>query len=268
MRGYMLLAGTLLLCAYFAFGVLLVIVQDRFLLHPGKGPSLILLRATTHAYSIAQWIVDDKYRGLVATPPGPIKGTVLAFHGNAGVAGTSLYVADGLTSLGYRVILAEYPGFDLRPGRATVRNIVQAARDDLTNVAKTWHEPIVLAGVSFGAAVAAQVAKSQSNDSCGVLLITPWDSLATVARERFPQYPVQWMLHERMDSIDALRHYPRPIVVVGALRDEVLGIRGARHLFEQLQPNSEWFAMAAGHNDWQEASPAWPQWTARFGCNI
>jgi len=60
----------------------------------------------------------DEYRGFVSTAPaGNSKGTIVVFHGNAGTAADRVFYVDALAPLGYRVILAEYPGYGGRKGK-------------------------------------------------------------------------------------------------------------------------------------------------------
>ena len=66
--------------------------QDRFLYFPEK---------TAVANVVSKWLgawpAPDELRGLVATPPGPARGTVVVFHGNAGHVGHRAYYAAVLT---------------------------------------------------------------------------------------------------------------------------------------------------------------------------
>ena len=57
------------------------------------------------------------YRGYIRTGGiKNIKGTIIVFHGNAGTAADRDYYLSALGSMGYRVILAEYPGYGGRKG--------------------------------------------------------------------------------------------------------------------------------------------------------
>src|SRR5262245_43761964 len=62
------------------------------------------------------WPTSQEFRGLVAEPSGPVRGTAIVFHGNAGHAGHRAYYATALAPLGLRVIIAEYPGYGPRDG--------------------------------------------------------------------------------------------------------------------------------------------------------
>jgi hypothetical protein len=68
------------------------------------------------------WPSAQDFRGLVAEPRGALLGTAIVFRGSAGHVGHRAFYAQALVPLGFRVILAEYPGYGPRagkPGEAT-----------------------------------------------------------------------------------------------------------------------------------------------------
>lgn len=54
---------------------------------------------------------------------------MIVFHGNAGAAIDRSYYVDALTPLGYRVVLAEYPGYGGRSGQPREKVFVADAID-------------------------------------------------------------------------------------------------------------------------------------------
>ncbi len=75
------------------------------------------------------WPAEKDYRGFVgATEIRNIKGTVIVFHGNAGTADHRAYYVTALGSMGYRVILAEYPGYGARKGDLGEQSFVNDAQ--------------------------------------------------------------------------------------------------------------------------------------------
>ena len=88
--------------------------------------------------------------------------------------------------------------------------------------------------------------------SAGIILITPWDTLAAVAKSLFPFLPVTMLLTDKYDSIGNLQSFKGNISVVGAERDEILPIRHAHNLFANLPEGKKrmWVIQGAGHNDW------------------
>ena len=66
-----------------------------------------------------------------AEPAPPARGTVVVFHGNAGHVGHRAFYAAIFTRLGWRVILAEYPGYGPRGGQVGERPLVEDAEQTL-----------------------------------------------------------------------------------------------------------------------------------------
>jgi len=76
--------------------------------------------------NLKPWPSINDLHGLMSTiPPADVKGTVLVFHGNAGAALHRIYYIEALQHLGYRVILAEYPGYGIRSGSPSEKTLIE-----------------------------------------------------------------------------------------------------------------------------------------------
>jgi hypothetical protein len=83
------------------------------------------------------------------------KGTDLGFHGNTGSALHRTYYIDALQSLGYRVIIAEYPCYGVHSGTPSEAALI---KDGIVTAKMAWHEfkePLFLCGESLGSGVVA-----------------------------------------------------------------------------------------------------------------
>lgn len=201
------------------------------------------------------------YRGFIGTTEiGKVKGTVVVFHGNAGTAADRAYYIKPLGSLGYRVILAEYPGYGRRSGHLGEKSFVSDAQATIRLAAETYAEPLFLLGESLGCGVAAGVASDASLRIDGIVLITPWDTLTAVAKSLFPWLPVGLLMKDKYDSIAYLKSFTGPVSVIGAEHDEILPIKHARALYESLGTRKRmWTLKGAGHNNWPMAVDI-PKW--------
>src|ERR1700690_4419630 len=154
---------------------------------------------------------SSDYRGFVSdSDQSRDKGTVIVFHGNAGTAADRAYYVKALRPLGYRVLLAEYPGYGARNGKLGELSFVNDARETLKLAFKQYGTPIYLLGESLGCGVVAATVKNVPVPPVpidGIVLITPWDSLLSVAKEKFPLFPVRWLLKDRYDSIGNLNNF-------------------------------------------------------------
>lgn len=221
-------------------------LQDRFLYFPHKASVDAMISGPLRA-----WPAAGEFLGLLAEPAGAARGTVLVFHGNAGHAGNRKFYASFLVPLGFRVILAEYPGYGPREGPLGERNLVEDAVRTLARVHEDFGEPVLLIGESLGAAVAAAVAVRDGDKVAGLLMMTPWDRLTDVAAYHYPWLPIGLLLRDRYDSVANLAAFNRPVVVAVAERDDIVPERFGLRLYESL-PGPKRFKRLhrAGHNDW------------------
>lgn len=198
------------------------------------------------------WPAESDYRGFIgATEIRSIKGTIIVFHGNAGTADQRAYYVTALGSMGYRVILAEYPGYGAREGDLGEQSFVHDAQATIRLASQRYAEPIFLLGESLGCGVVAAAAKDKALRIDALILITPWDSLLAMAKSLYPLLPVGLFLKDKYDSVENLKSFRGKIAVIGAERDEILPIGHANELYRSLTGDKKmWVIKGAGHNDW------------------
>jgi uncharacterized protein len=233
------LAGLILVAA-------LAMFQNHLLYFPGKASI-----ESMASEGLRAWPTPQDFRGLVAEPAGPVRGTAIVFHGNAGHAGHRAFYATALTPLGLRVILAEYPGYGPRDGAVGEQNLVADAEHTIALAHHRYGGPLLLIGESLGAGVAAAAGARHRDKTAALLLITPWDRLEHVAAHHYSWLPVKWLLRDRYDTVDHLASFDRPVLIAVAERDNIVPARFGVALYEALAaPKRLMILKAAGHNDW------------------
>lgn len=226
----------------------LFLAQDKLVLRPDVGGSSASLLSQP-GWATA-WVEHGEFLGKVyASTPAP-SGTVMVYHGNAGSISDREPLAQTLTSMGFRVVLVEYPGFGERKGWGTMAGALDASADAFDRAAKKWSGPVYVLGESFGAGVAAQVTKTHHDQVAGVLIFTPWDSLYKVVNAKFLGVPVGLLLKHRFDSAEGLRDYRGKVELVGAAQDAVIPVVHARALAKALPGAAYTELPGAGHNTW------------------
>jgi hypothetical protein len=254
-----MLVATLLLIAAAALLFLAAIYrwQDRLLYFPDRVPV-----AQLGGRGLQPWPSAQDLRGLVAQPPGQARGTVVVFHGNAGHAGHRAFYAHALVPLGWRVVLAEYPGYGPRGGVPGEATLVADAQQTLALVRHAWPGPLLVVGESLGAAVAAGAAALSSDLVSGLLLITPWDRLGHVAAVHYPWLPVKWLLRDDYESVAYLAGFAHPVAVAVAQHDRIVPARLGQALHAALGGHKRLLVIRdSGHNDWPDHVDA-PWWRA------
>jgi pimeloyl-ACP methyl ester carboxylesterase len=174
------------------------------------------------------------------------------FHGNGGTAADRRFYLDVLGAHGYRVILAEYPMYGGRKGELGEKAFVVDGIETVVLAFEKYGGPLYVLGESLGSGVAAAVGGKAPVKIDGIVLITPWDTLESVAKSKFPLLPVRLLLRDKYDSIKNLGSFKGKIAVVGAGRDEIIPIKHAANLFNSLPGTDKrmWTLQEASHNDW------------------
>ncbi len=228
----------------------MALFQDRLLYFPAHATVAQMSTGGLSAWPPASTGAQD-FRGLVAEPAGPARGTAVVFHGNAGHAGHRAYYADALTRLGLRVILAEYPAYGPRDGAVGEASLVADAEQTLRLAHRLHGAPLLVVGESLGAGVAAAAAARAREHVAGLLLITPWDRLEHVAAFHYPWLPVGWLLRDRYDSAAHLARFDSPVLVAVPERDTIVPARFGSALHDSLPGQKRLDVIRnAGHNDW------------------
>jgi pimeloyl-ACP methyl ester carboxylesterase len=194
---------------------------------------------------------------------------VLMFHGNAGSASWRGHWVDVMQGIGFgEMRILEYPGYGRRQGRPSEAAFIDAALEaydlweqELAARHATLVPKITLMGESLGTGVAAAVIHARPQRVAGALLLVPYDSVLNVARSRLPFLPLEWLMKDRFDSLSRLKGTSVPIVIVSALRDEIIPVSHARNLRDALEksgsPHLYIELAAAQHNDLTAFATEW-----------
>lgn len=224
------------------------VLQDHLLYFPERVSPAEVAKQFPH---LRPWPAAEDLRAYFAAPPAAARGTALVFHGNAGHAAQREWYAEELGRIGWRVLLAEYPGYGPRPGQPGEEMLVADGRATLRRALGEFGPPLMVIGESLGAAVAAGAVAKHGSEIAGLILITPWDRIASVARHHYPFFPAALFLRDTYDSAARLQAFPGPSVVVIAQEDRIVPAEIGRQLFAALPGEKRLIEIPrADHNDW------------------
>ena len=112
---------------------------------------------------------------------------------------------------------------------------------------RNQNTPVCVLGESIGSGPACPLAREKVAPD-KIVLVVPFDSLASVASRRFYFLPVRFMLHDAWNNVETLRHYAGPVEIFGATDDGIIPVEHAKGLAKQV-PGAHFFAITGGHND-------------------
>jgi hypothetical protein len=259
-----LIIGILLI--YLGFFLVLALRQRTFLYHPEPWPEPEALQRWLDQEQLTFWPNEETPWGFTQAQDFQGTATALVFHGNAGTALDRLAFLRALEPFGWRVILMEYPVYGTLEGSLGEQAFVSRAVEAVQLAEETFGRPVYLIGESLGSGVAAATAPKVANRIDGLVLVTPWDSLGSVAQEKFPWFPVRWVLLDRYHSVNHLKSLKLPMVVVLAEQDETIPPRHADRLFAALSgPKRIIRFPEAGHSTYPlDPEDSWWAYTVQF----
>lgn len=186
--------------------------------------------------------------------------TLLFFHGNAEFIGSADDVADGAASLGWGVLLVEYPGYGGASGQPSEQTLDETAQTALVWLQRRGvaADRSIAMGRSIGTGVAARIAQRQS--LAGLILQSPYTSTMRMAR-RF-NAPGS-LVRDRYDNEAALRAYHGPVLISHGVHDQLIEFAQAEHL-AGLKPHFQLIALDCGHNGCPVDAPEYWQRVARW----
>jgi pimeloyl-ACP methyl ester carboxylesterase len=205
------------------------------------------------------------YRSLAA--PGDLRppAAILITHGNAGYAMHRADYAQILRNAApdraLSVYILEYPGYGARPGQPSQADFLGAADEAVTLIPDEM--PLIILGESIGTGVASAAAAAHPERVKGLLLLTPFDSLANVAQHHYPLLPVRWIMRDQYPSAEWLKSYRGPVSIILAANDSIVPAKFSQKLHDTYAgPRKLIIADQADHNDllhtlrpeqWQQA---------------
>lgn len=182
---------------------------------------------------------------------GPSAPVLLWCHGNAGNVIHRLDNLAELYRLGLSVFIFDYRGYGRSAGKPTEDGLYQdalAAYGYLVNTRGVRPERLILFGRSLGASVAGTVASQRL--AAGLILESPFPSIAAMARTHYLGLPLHWLLSGRFPLDERLSRVSLPVLVIHGDRDDIVPIALGREVFAAArEPKSLYVIEGANHND-------------------
>ena len=234
-------------CVALGFPVLIYFLQERLIFFPQPLLQDPLKANTGAAIEEVSLVTADQVRlrgWLVRAPatqaPAPI---LIYFGGNA--EEVSWLASTGDLYAGWSLLLVNYRGYggsEGKPGEAELFADALQIYDFAASRAQGGR--VALMGRSLGSGVAVYLAAQRP--VAGVILVSPYDSIESVAKGIYPYLPIGLMLKHRFNSIALAPAIRAPLLCVVASGDRVIPRRHSERLY----------AAWGGPRQWREIDPA------------
>ncbi len=223
----------ILLLFYFIFMIFLYLQQKNFIFYPtrtkhqlkdnrSKEFSLIQETATLNG-----WLINHNH----------VSQRLIIYYG--GNAEDIFYSIDTFHNFAdTSALLINYRGYGTSSGTPSEENLFADALaifDEVNaryNTQKVW-----LMGRSLGSGVATYVASQR--DIAGLILITPFDSIESIAKKQYPFMPVSLLLQHKFRSIDHAPKIHQPTLIIYGGKDRIVPPANTERLIKYLSGNKK-----------------------------
>jgi len=168
--------------------------------------------------------------------------TILFFHGNAGNLFNRVYKLNELNKLDLNILIISWRGFSGNEGEPSEKNLYHDAKEAVKwlNNRGVDNKNIILYGESLGTGVATELGKR--NIFAGIILESPFTSIAKAAKIYYPYLPVNIILKDKYDSIEKIQKINTPVLIMHGKKDNIVPQRMSLDLFEKAnQPKFNYF---------------------------
>jgi uncharacterized protein len=226
---------------YICFGIFITFNQERITYQPWAQDF-----ETCEAFKGAEKVTYNGTRMYVQKGE---KGVVVLYHGNAGSACQRDFYAEMFLQAGYGYIVPEYAGYSNDSNKPTHERIKQ----DVLNVVSYLQEKnvnnVLVVGESIGTGMASYHTSLKAPKK--LLLISPFASLADIAKRKFWFYPSSILVDNAFDNMQLLSNYTGRTVILHGDKDTIISQRSGIKLYESIPTQQKEFVSLEGygHND-------------------
>ena len=239
---YFYLAVSSVVLAYFIIILFVYFYQRNLLYHPSENNYLNdkitfnyeeIFIETDKNINLKSWFIKKDLNKFK---------TILIFHGNAGNLFNRVYKLNELNKLDVNILLISWRGFSGNKGKPTEKNLYHDAEEAVKwlNNRGAISKNIILYGESLGTGVATEL--GTSNAFGGIILESPFTSIANAAKIYYPYLPINIILKDRYNSIGKIKNITTPILIMHGKKDNIVPQKMGLELYEKAnQPKFSYF---------------------------
>ncbi len=211
------------LILYFLGGVYLYLFQRSFIYFPTK--------EVKHNGFVENMKIENENIKIIVLNKN--KENAILYFG-----GRSESVAQNITNFTknfphHTIYLVNYRAYGGSTGIPNEKNLYNDAIYIYKNIAKR-HKNISLIGRSLGTGIATYLASNVKIKK--MVLVTPYDSILNMAKDKYPFYPITYILKDQYNSIERVSNIIIPTMIFLASSDETINTRYSNNLIKEFNP--------------------------------
>ena len=213
-----------LLTTYIISAILIYFLQDKLLYFPTK--------KAKNNYKESVFINNgESIHATVVNPKN--KKAIIYFGGNAEDVDAN-YPHFSYTFKKHTTYLVQYRGYGNSTGEPNEKNLLSDALH-IYDTIKTKYKSISVIGRSLGTGIATDLASKREVEK--LVLVSPYDSIKSVAKDILFIYPISLILKDKYDSLSKVDTIKAPTLILYAQNDKTIKKEHTDNLVKTFPPS-------------------------------
>jgi fermentation-respiration switch protein FrsA (DUF1100 family) len=174
--------------------------------------------------------------------------TIIYFHGNAGSLENRIHKLNHFKDMNINFLIIAWRGFSGNNGKPSEQGLYADGKSAIDWLIKKGvdEKNLILYGESLGTGVASHLAQNKSY--AGIILETPFTSMANAAKRFYPYIPVNLLLKDKFENYKKIKNINSPILVMHGEVDQIIPFSMGKKIYEIAnEPKYSYFTKYDNH---------------------
>ena len=174
--------------------------------------------------------------------------TILYFHGNAGALENRIHKINKFKDMNVNFLLLAWRGFSGNQGKPTEQGLYKDAKGAIKwlNEKGIKEKNIIIYGESLGTGIATEVA--QNKNFAGIILESPFTSMIDAAKNKYPIFPIKYLLKDKYESDKKIKNIKSPILIMHGEVDNIVPFWMGKKIYDIAnEPKYSYFSKYDNH---------------------
>jgi esterase/lipase len=202
-----------LIALYFGALVYIYLTQDSKVFNSSaieKKEPISLKNTEKITFKVEKDVLLEGIHKTIETENSPL---IIYFGGNADDATRIV-----LHIKGYEIVAFNYRGYVNSGGKPSQKAIFSDALKIFDKYGKD--RDVIVIGRSLGTGVATYVASKR--DIKGLILVTPYDSIVSIAKKMYPYFPIEMLSKHKFESVKYMQNVDEKVGLIEVQNDETI----------------------------------------------
>ena len=174
--------------------------------------------------------------------------TIIFLHGNAGSLQNRIHKINHFKNMNINFLIIAWRGFSGNKGSPSEKGLYEDAKSAVRWLKQKGlnEEDIIIYGESLGTGIAVEIA--QNSNFAGVILESPFTSMIDAAKNKYPIFPIRFLLKDKYESDKKIKNIKSPLLIMHGKVDKIVPFWMGEKIYNMAnEPKYSYFTKYDNH---------------------